>query len=126
MAIDLNTLPCEESEEPSVACKRTPSSGLDIDLNTVPGEGNEEPLPNLNEELREDDDGYELLYLQEDQLHLIQEPQVQQPRGQSHYLQEKQHGCLHAIDLNIPAFEGQEEESHEGNASLSSITKRRK
>ena len=40
-------------------------------------------------------------------------------KGQSHYLQKEQHGSVHAIDLNIAACEGQEEESHEGNVSLS-------
>jgi hypothetical protein len=124
MAIDLNTLPHEESHEPSIACKRSPSSAIAIDLNRVPGEGREEPLPDLNEELHEDDDRDELHYLQEDQLHLIQEAQVQPLRGQSFYLQEEQHSGVHAIDLNILASEGQEE-SHEGNASLSSITERR-
>jgi hypothetical protein len=36
-------------------------------------------------------------------------------KGQSHYLQKEQHGGVHAIDLNIPACEGQQEESREGN-----------
>lgn len=44
-------------------------------------------------------------------------------KGQSHYLQKEQHRGVHAIDLNIPTFEGQEEESHESNVCLSFFIK---
>ena len=44
-------------------------------------------------------------------------------KGQSHYLQKEQHGDVHAIDLNIAACEGEQEESHEGNVCLSFFTK---
>jgi len=84
-----------------------------IDLNKVPGEGSEEPLPDLNQEPA--DDG--------DQFHPIKEAQVHPLKGQSHYLQKEQHDGVHAIDLNIPACEGQQEESHEGNVSLTFFTK---
>jgi hypothetical protein len=80
-------------------------------------------LPDLNQELHDDDGGDEIHYRQEDRLHLIKEAQVHPLTGQSHYLQKERHGGVHDIDLNIPACEGQEEESHEGNVSLSSITK---
>jgi hypothetical protein len=85
-----------------------------IDLNKVPGEGSEESLPNLNQQPAEDEG---------DQLHLIQEAQVHPLNAQSHYLQKEQHGDVQAIDLNIPACEGQQEEYHKGNISLSFFTK---
>jgi hypothetical protein len=37
----------------------------------------------------------------------------------------EQDGVVHAIDLNITASKGQEEESHEGNISLNFITTRK-
>jgi hypothetical protein len=46
-------------------------------------------------------------------------------KGQSHYLQKEKHDGVHAIDLNIASCEEQEEESHEGNVSLSFFTKRK-
>ena len=113
MALDLNTVPGEESEQPLIA-RRT----MAIDPNEVPGEGSKEPLPDLNQE-PDDDAGDEVHYLQEDQFHLIKEAQVHPLKGQSHYLQKEQHGSVRAIDLNIAACEGQEEKSHEGNVSLS-------
>ena len=114
MAIDLNTVPGEESEEPSIACRTLSSSTMAIDLNKVPQEGSEEPLPDLNQQPA-DDEG--------DQFHPIKEAQVHPLKGQSHYLQKEQHDGVHAIDLNIPACEGQQEESHEGNVSLTFFTK---
>jgi len=84
-----------------------------IDLNRVPGEGSEEPLPDLNQEPA--DDG--------DQFHPIKEAQMHPLKGRSHSLQKEQHGGVHAIDLNIPASEGQQEESHEGNVCLSFFIK---
>jgi hypothetical protein len=85
-----------------------------IDLNKVPGEGSEEPLLDLNQQPA-DDEG--------DQFHPIKEAQVHPLKGQSHYLQKEQHGGVYAIDLNISACEWQQEESHEGNVSLSFFTK---
>ena len=70
-----------------------------------------------------DDGGDEIQYLQEDQFRLIKEAEVHPLKGQSHYLQKEQHDGVHAIDLNIPACEGQQEESHEGNVSLTFFTK---
>jgi len=85
-----------------------------IDLNKVPGEGSEEPLLDLNQQPA-DDEG--------DQFHPIKEAQVHPLKGQSHYLQKEQHRGVYAIDLNIPASEGQEEESYEGNVCLSFFIK---
>lgn len=120
MAIDLNTVPSEGSEEPSIACRTLTSSTMLIDLNKISRERIEEPLPDLNQQplpdLNQqpvDDEGF----------HPIKEAQVYPLRGQSHYLQKEQHGGVHAIDLNIPACEGQQEEYHEGNVSLSFFTK---
>jgi len=109
MAIDLNTISVEESEEPLIACSTVSSSVMAIDLNKLPGEGSEQPLPNLNQEPADDEDRFDH----------IKVAQVHPLKGQSHYLQKEQHGSVHAIDLNIAACEGQEEESHEGNVSLS-------
>jgi len=58
MAIDLNTVPGEESEEPSIACRTLSSSTMAIDLNKVPQEGSEEPLPDLNQEPADDGDQF--------------------------------------------------------------------
>jgi len=48
MDIDLNTAPCQESEEASIACRTISSSTMAIDLNKVPREGSEKPLLDLN------------------------------------------------------------------------------
>jgi len=109
MAIDLNTISVEESEEPLIACSTVSSSAMAIDLNKLPGEGSEQLLPNINQEPADDEDRFDH----------IKVAQVHPLKGQSHYLQKEQHGSVHAIDLNIAACEGQEEESHEGNVSLS-------
>lgn len=113
-----------------------------IDLNKIPGEGSEEHLPDLNQEpddgggdeihllqedqLQEPDDdgGDKIHFLQEDQLHLIKEAQAHPLEGQSHYLHKDQQIGVHAIDLNNPACEGQEE-FPEGNSSVSFITTRK-
>jgi hypothetical protein len=121
MALDLNTVPGEESEQPLITSRSIPST-MAIDLNEVPGERSEEPLPDLNQE-PDDDVGDEIHYLQEDQFHLVKEAQVHPLKGQSHYLHKEHHGGARAIDLNIPACEGQEEECHDGNVYLTSISK---
>jgi hypothetical protein len=129
MLIDLNTVAHEGDGEPlpdlnaaltSISLQSIPSSVILLDLNIVLGEGSEEALPDLNQELA-DDGGDEIQYLQEDQFHLINE-EVHPLIGQSHYLQKEQDSAVHAIDLNIVASEGQEEEAHEGNFSLNFIT----
>ncbi|CAO1940694.1 unnamed protein product, partial [Urochloa humidicola] len=74
-----------------------------IDLNEQPREGSEEILLDLNQKPADDEDPF----------HHIEEAQVHPLKGQSHYLQKEQHGGVQAIDLNIAACEGQEEESHE-------------
>ena len=93
-----------------------------IDLNEVPGEGSKEPLPDLNQE-PDGGGGDEIHHMQEHQFHLIKEAQVHPLKGQSHYLHKEQHGGLCAIDLNSLACEGQEEECHDGNVYLTSISK---
>jgi hypothetical protein len=109
MAIDLNTKPVEESEEPLIPCNTVSSSAMAIDLNKLPGDRSEETLPDLNQKPTDDEDRFDHVSV----------AQVDSLKGHSHYLQEEQHGGVYAIDLNIAACEGQYEESHEGIVSLS-------
>jgi len=76
MAIDLNTISVEESEEPLIACSTVSSSVMAIDLNKLPGEGSEQPLPNLNQGPADDEDRFDH----------IKVAQVHPLKGQSHYL----------------------------------------
>jgi hypothetical protein len=108
MAIDLNTISCEESEEPLIACSTISSSAMAIDLNILPEVGSERTLLDLNQ--KPADDEYRFDHMKVGQVHPI--------KGQFHYLQKEQHGGVHAIDLNIAACEGEEELSHEGKIFL--------
>jgi len=75
------------------------------------------PQPDLNEEPQRD----EIHHLHKDQVHLQEGNEVHQLQGQVQYLYEGEHNAVHAIDLNIPACEGQQQDPDTGNVSLNSI-----
>lgn len=64
------------------------------------------PQPDLNEEPQRD----EIHHLHKDQVHLQEGNEVHQLQGQVQYLYEGEHSAMHAIDLNVPACEGQQQD----------------